>query len=853
MQRQPAEKPEADIATLVNEEINQVFDFKLDPVEQIEIACKDVSIWAPQKKGKIFKKVVSNKLIVNSVSCTFKAGTATAILGSSGSGKTTLLNYLSSRMKDSKLKFNGSLLVNGIEVDGISDIKHRTGYITQQDVIFGDLTPKEHFMYIAKLSNVKDPEKKVEETINILSLMDCADTKVGHDLKRGISGGERKRTSVGMELITDPSLLFLDEPTTGLDSKSALDIAKILQRMAQNKRTVITTLHSPSSEIINKFDKIICLCRGEVVYYGPPSQIGSYFEKLGYPIPKLTNPADHLMTIIHPDHIRIDAMSKGEEVDEADIESSFRERLDLFVHSCYNSFPPEEVKENEPTPFEEVKKLKHKPRPLHNFWLVTRRCIQIYFRNPHSLRTKIFQTLGFAFFAIIILNTTTDFRVDTQRAILDKGGVAFFLAATMAFAGLYATMYTFIPAKPMFRRENENKLYGAKTFYFSHSLFEWPLQILFTLLFLLIVFWAINVKRTFSSFIQYFILLNVVKFASAGFCDLTALIFPSIEVVNQMSTVVVIPLFLVSGFLVQVKSIVFYMIILSYFSFFRFGFEGAIEIEFGGGTGELWKRDCRARSLSCQNFNDPSCYVDYTEFPNLPRPPQCDYRTNYDFFEPKLIYDILILLAQAVFFRALALVATYRFIHEKNVKSDPIPEDISEEITQRSQMKRAPFLFDKNLKPDLSIYPGGNPLNKPFRNPAVDQWSAGAIELRQQPMAYSQAIRMPDGSTRHNFNPLMTSFGYSAINPQANNALQMPLSNQLNTGQFHDMYGHQQPLNSGRDQLSARDHYGVGYPFQGIRAPQQTSYPYGAESSLNYRPSFGSNDRILTSYRHHRV
>ena len=853
MQRDMAEKPEADIATLVNEEIHQEFHFKLSHVEPIELACKDLSIWAPQKTGKLFKKFTDNKLILNSVSCTFKTGTATAILGSSGSGKTTLLNYLSSRMKDSKLKFNGKLFVNGVEVDGIQEVKHRTGYITQQDVVLAELTPKEQFMYDAKLSNVKNPEKRVDETITILSLESCADTKIGSDLKRGLSGGERKRTSIGMEFITDPSLLFLDEPTTGLDSKSALDIAKILQRLAQNKRTVITTLHSPSSEIISKFDKIICLCRGEIIFYGPPSQIGAYFERLGFTLPKLTNPADHLMTIIHPDHIRIDALSKGTDVEDDEVEAKFKERLDRFVHSCYNSLPSEEIKENQPVPLDEVKRKKHKPRKLANFWLVTKRCVQIYFRNPQSLRTKVIQTIGFAFFAIIILNTTTDYRNDTQRAIMDKGGVAFFLASTMAFSGLYASLYTFIPAKPIFRRESENKLYGAKTFYFSHALFEWPIQILLTLLFQLVVFWAINVKRTVSAFILYFILLNVIKFTAAGLCDLTALILNSVEVVNQMTSVVVIPLFLVSGFLVQVKSIVIYMVILSYFSFFRFGFEGAIQIEFGGGTGELWKRDCRAKSIYCTNQNIQACYVDYARFPNLERPPQCDYKTNYNFYQQNLTYAILILLAQSVFFRILALAMVYRFIHEKNIKSDPTPPGISEQIEQRSTMKRAPFILDMNQKPDLSKYPAGNPLTRRFRNPAVEKYSAAAIELRQQPFSYNTGNQMIGGSIRLQ-NPLMASFGYKA--PTAQTALiQNPSTamQHLTTGQQYGQYAHtEQPLNTGHDQLSERDHYGIGHPFQGQQAVQPPRSPYYLAQQEYNRPSLGSLERLPTSYQIHR-
>lgn len=135
-------------------------------------------------------------------------------------------------MEESKLRVNGEMYVNGNLVPSIQKIKHQTGYVTQIDIVMPDLTPREHFMYTARLTGIKDPKKKVEDTINILSLQSAANTRVGSDLKRGISGGERKRTSVGIEIILNSSLLFLDEPTTGLDSKSALDISMILKRLA---------------------------------------------------------------------------------------------------------------------------------------------------------------------------------------------------------------------------------------------------------------------------------------------------------------------------------------------------------------------------------------------------------------------------------------------------------------------------------------------------------------------------------------------------------------------------------------------------------------------------------------------
>ncbi len=106
----------------------------------------------------------------------------------------------------------------------------------------------------------------MENLIKELGLERCADTKVGNTFIRGLSGGERKRTSIGVELITNPSLLFLDEPTTGLDSTTALNVLELLKHLAENGRNIVSTIHQPSSEIFGQFDNLILMVRGNIIY-----------------------------------------------------------------------------------------------------------------------------------------------------------------------------------------------------------------------------------------------------------------------------------------------------------------------------------------------------------------------------------------------------------------------------------------------------------------------------------------------------------------------------------------------------------------------------------------------------------
>lgn len=141
--------------------------------------------------------------------------------------------------------------------------------------MFPTFTPREAFMFSAnlRLKGLTRQEKtdKVEQIIEELGLGKCADTWIGGEFIKGVSGGERKRTSIGVELITNPSVIFLDEPTTGLDSETALNCISVLKHMAKEGRTIISTIHQPSSQIYSTFDELLLLVEGNIIFQGHPS------------------------------------------------------------------------------------------------------------------------------------------------------------------------------------------------------------------------------------------------------------------------------------------------------------------------------------------------------------------------------------------------------------------------------------------------------------------------------------------------------------------------------------------------------------------------------------------------------
>ncbi|KAI4141211.1 MAG: hypothetical protein L6R39_005470, partial [Caloplaca ligustica] len=243
------------------------------------------------------------KSILHDVSANMPSGTLTAILGGSGSGKTTLLHAMSHRISGGRLRITGNTLYNGDS--HISKI--RSAYVMQNDVLVPTLTVRETLRYAAELrlpppTTSDERRQVVEDVILELGLKECADTRIGNNIHKGCSGGEKRRTSLGVQMLANPSVLFLDEVTTGLDAASAFQLVKTLKLLASKGRTIIVTIHQPRSEVWSLFDGLVLLSGGAAVYSGPKEDCLPYFEDLGYPLPALVNPAEFIVDLAAVDN-----------------------------------------------------------------------------------------------------------------------------------------------------------------------------------------------------------------------------------------------------------------------------------------------------------------------------------------------------------------------------------------------------------------------------------------------------------------------------------------------------------------------------------------------------------------------
>ena len=250
------------------------------------------------------KKGPSSRTILHNLSGTLEAGKLTAIIGPSGCGKSTLMNILSGRMTASSVPnstLKGDVSLNGSLIDPV-EYKQRFAYVMAEDSLYATTTPREAFQFVCKLRcpHLTEDQRaeRGEAMLNTLGLQKCADTFIGNPLIKGVSTGEKKRTAVGIELLPNPDVVFLDEPTTGLDSFTALELIRMTRTIADTGKTVVCVIHQPSSEVFELFDDVICMSKGHIVYHGSVEGLVGYFSAQGYKCPTDYNPSDYVMYVL---------------------------------------------------------------------------------------------------------------------------------------------------------------------------------------------------------------------------------------------------------------------------------------------------------------------------------------------------------------------------------------------------------------------------------------------------------------------------------------------------------------------------------------------------------------------------
>ncbi|CAF1231827.1 unnamed protein product [Didymodactylos carnosus] len=368
-----------------------------------------------------------------------------AILGPSGCGKSSLLDVLAGRKDPYGL--SGTVLIDGEARP--DDYKYRVGYVVQDDILSDRLTVKENLAFSANVrlpKTLSEQEKAdiVKRVIHQLALEKCADTKVGTELIRGISGGERKRTNIGMELVLSPKIIFLDEPTTGLDSSTAIKVMKLLHGISLNGCTIIFAIHQPRYTIYKLFDQILLLSMGLSIYHGPAPDILSYFSELfGLTCEQYDNPCDFLLDIVQGDrHSSAILNNSKTEDDKEEDQESIQNKLAETLNNRYLLSPLWASVQQETDNYLNhhssdqflYKKLSKKSR-FNELYYLSQRVLQNLSRSPVVVITQIGVSVVFA-----ILCGCVFFDVDhtLDKGVQKRAGAIFLVTVFQVFVNLIA-------------------------------------------------------------------------------------------------------------------------------------------------------------------------------------------------------------------------------------------------------------------------------------------------------------------------------------------------------------------------------------------------------------------------------
>ncbi|XP_028758819.1 ABC transporter G family member 12-like [Neltuma alba] len=422
------------------------------------------------------------KRLLNGLNGYAEPGRIMAIMGPSGSGKSTLLDSLAGRLSKNVV-MTGNIFLNGKK----KRLDYgEVAYVTQEDVLLGTLTVRETISYSANLRLPTTMTKEevngiVDGTIIEMGLQDCADRLIGNWHLRGISGGEKKRLSIALEILTRPRLLFLDEPTSGLDSASAFFVVQTLRTVARDGRTVISSIHQPSSEVFALFDDLFLLSGGETVYFGEAKRAVEFFAEAGFPCPRKRNPSDHFLRCINSDFDIVTAALKGSQRIR-DIPNS----SDPFMNMATAEIKAALVEKYRRSVY--ARRTKERTRELSNIEGIeteTQSGSQAsWWKQLVTLTMRSFvnmsRDVGYYWLRIIIYIIvsicvgTIYFDIGySYTSILARGACGAFISGFMTFMSI-GGFPSFIEEMKVFYRERVNGYYGVAVYILSNFLSSFP-------------------------------------------------------------------------------------------------------------------------------------------------------------------------------------------------------------------------------------------------------------------------------------------------------------------------------------------------------------------------------------------
>lgn len=577
------------------------------------------------------------KTLLDNVQGYVEAGELLALMGPSGCGKTTLLNVLAGRQPTAPSnadtnnitgkarakttkgpRATGTVRVNGI-APAPATLRRLSRLVEQEDALIGSLTVRETLSFASRLSTrmpAREREARVDDVLSALGLRGQAGTLVGTPVRRGVSGGQRRRAGVGAQLMTSPRVLFLDEPTSGLDSAASLEVVRYLRAVARRDNlVVVASIHQPSTAAFNMFDKLMLLGGGRTHFFGPMGAVGPYFESVGRSLPLHVNPAEFLLDQVSVDFAGGEEGGGGEAARQrledgrgAWLASPLAEQLGSIVKYCETQqdqggghgaglVDAAEEQQNRPGFASLVLTLLH------------RSFIKSY-RDVIAYGVRMAMYLGLA-----IMMGTVWVRLKTEQEYIQpyiNAIVSSFLLPSLAlmftsvpfthmfppqffgsaFMSFMAVAYVpaFLEDRLQYVKESSTGLYSASHLVLSNFLIGAPPLFLIALGFSAISYYLSNFNPAAGAFFTWVMWVFLDLLAAESLVVLVGSLAPNFVVALALVAFANGLWMCVNGFMVQPTILnVFYKYVFSYWDYQKYVFEGMMVNEFSGrsyGCGE---------------------------------------------------------------------------------------------------------------------------------------------------------------------------------------------------------------------------------------------------------------------------
>ncbi|XP_066247264.1 ATP-binding cassette subfamily G member 4 [Euwallacea similis] len=535
----------------------------LNPSKALDIEFENVWLTIRQQKG--YKKILKG------ISGLFKSGELTAIMGPSGAGKTSLLNILTGYQKSG---VEGVIRCKNGQITkiGASQYKSQSRYILQDDFIISYFTVYEIMRSTTnlKINGFSEFKKNflIDDILNTLGLLNLKKTLCG-----SLSGGQRKRLSIALEMIDDPPILFLDEPTTGLDSNSSNQCVQLLKTLAERGRTIVCTIHQPSSSLYYIFSYVYVMAKGKCIFQGPPVNTVPYLSSYGLFCPKYHNPADFLMEVCSEEH--------GDCIDKLAIAAKETDWRTFGQESKEGGQNLMEVgmltDKGNPLYYSKAVEPQRKPPPeWKRFFVLFDKQIKYHYRDWTVTKLKlIVHLLVGIFLGLTFQNSGSDASKAINNCSFLNVSIIY-----LCYTSLMPAALRFPAELQIIKKEYFNRWYKLETFYLAYLAADLPLQVLFTIAYIVGSYLLSSQPFELYRFFMVFLIQCLVGMVAAGMGVMYGTLVSPVNG-TFLGAVTTCILLSVDGFVCFFPHMNKFFYFVSNFSFLSFSLEAVMQAVYG--------------------------------------------------------------------------------------------------------------------------------------------------------------------------------------------------------------------------------------------------------------------------------